>query len=139
MSEPRTRSFQYTGRGKSGAFAWLMQRLSGLALIVLTIGHFLMVHYKPSSGHTWDAVVSRLSSPMFVGLYTAFLILGMYHGVQGLWNIIRDFKLNPVLTMILYGVLVVAALVFLGVGLNTLFTFDPNAGASAVSAVSSVP
>jgi succinate dehydrogenase / fumarate reductase membrane anchor subunit len=123
--EPRTRSFRYNGRGGSGAFAWMMQRLSGLALIILTIGHFLMVHYEPNAGHTWDATVARLTNPMFVGLYTAFLLLGMYHGMQGMWNIIRDFKLKPAISLTLYGILVVMALIFLGIGLNTLFTFNP--------------
>lgn len=124
--EQRTRSFQYNGRGGSGAFAWLMQRLSGLALIILTLGHFFMVHYTPSSGHTWDAVAARLTNPVFIGLYTAFLILAMYHGVQGIWNIIRDFKFKPIVTMILYGLLIVVSLVFLGIGLNTIYSFDPN-------------
>jgi succinate dehydrogenase / fumarate reductase membrane anchor subunit len=103
----------------------MMQRLSGLALIILTIGHFLMVHYEPNAGHTWDATVARLTNPMFVGLYTAFLLLGMYHGMQGMWNIIRDFKLKPAISLTLYGILVVMALIFLGIGLNTLFTFNP--------------
>ncbi len=135
MEEPRTRAFRYKGRGGSGAFAWLMQRLSGLALIILTVGHFLMVHYNPDAGHTWDAVVSRMSNPAFIGLYAAFLILGMYHGVQGIWNIIRDFKLKPIVAISIFGVLVVVSLVFLGMGLNTLFTFDPNAGAQAAASV----
>ena len=123
--EPRTRAFRYNGRGGSGAFAWLMQRLSGLALIILTVGHFLMVHYHPDAGHTWDASANRLTNPIFIGLYTAFLILAMYHGVQGMWNIIRDFRLKPAISITLYGILVVLALIFLGIGLNTLFTFNP--------------
>lgn len=135
MEETRTRAFRFKGRGGSGAFAWLMQRLSGLALIVLTVGHYIMVHYQPASGHTWDAVVSRLSSPVFVGLYAAFLVLGMYHGIQGIWNIIRDFKLKPVVSMTLYGLLLVLALIFLGMGLNTLFTFNPHAGEPSTAAV----
>jgi succinate dehydrogenase hydrophobic anchor subunit len=105
-----------------------MQRLSGVALIVLTVGHFIMVHNNPDAGHTWDAVVSRLSNPLFVGLYSAFLILAMYHGMQGIWNVLRDFKLKPVFAMSIFGTLVVLALVFLGMGLNTLFTFNPHAG-----------
>jgi len=128
MQEARKRSFRYQGSGRSGALAWLLQRLSGLALSVLTVGHFIMVHYEPKAGHTWDAVASRLTNPMFVGLYTAFLILAMYHGVQGIWNIIRDFRLKPIFAISLYGLLIVVSLIFLGIGLNTLFTFNPNAG-----------
>jgi succinate dehydrogenase / fumarate reductase membrane anchor subunit len=134
MEEPRTRAFRYAGRGGSGAFAWMMQRLSGLALIILTVGHYLMMHYKPASGHTWDAVASRLSDPIFVGLYAAFLILAMYHGVQGIWNIIRDFKLKPVVSMSIFGFLLVVSLIFLGIGLNTVFTFNPHAGEQPATA-----
>ena len=65
--ENRKRSFQYSGRGGSGAFAWIMQRLSGLALIVLTLGHFFMVHSSAAAGHTWKSVSERLTHPALIG------------------------------------------------------------------------
>lgn len=135
MAQNTPRSFRYAGRGNGGAFNWILQRLSGVALIVLAVGHYFLVHRAPEQGHTWAATAVRLQSPWFVGLYSAFLILGMYHAIQGMWNIIRDFRLKPVVGMTIYGLLVVAALVFVGMGLNTLFSFDPTMAQQAAATV----
>jgi succinate dehydrogenase hydrophobic membrane anchor protein len=113
-------------KGKSGAGAWMFQRISGVALVVLTVGHYFMMHYAAKSGHDFGSTADRLAQPIYKGLYLAFITIGMYHGVQGLWNIVRDFKLKPSMTYTILGCLVVFALIFLGMGWNTMLTFDPN-------------
>ncbi len=115
----------YAKGKKSGASAWMWQRITGLALVVLTIGHYIMMHYEPKSGHDYGSTASRLSDPVFKGMYLGFITIGMYHGVQGCWNVIRDFKLKPWLSYTLFGTLVILAFIFLGIGYNTVFTFDP--------------
>ena len=56
MAQETPRSFRYPGRGNTGgAFNWLLQRLSGVALIILAVGHYLLVHSSPEQGHTWAA------------------------------------------------------------------------------------
>lgn len=115
----------YAKGKKSGAPAWMWQRITGLALVVLTVGHYVWMHYEPKSGHSFDTSADRLASPVFKGMYLGFITIGMYHGIQGCWNIIRDFKLRRWLSYTLLGALVIAALVFLGIGYNTVLTFDP--------------
>ena len=113
-------------KGKGGAPAWMMQRITGIALVILTVGHYILMHYAPKSGHDYSTTADRLSMPIFKGLYLAFITIGMYHGVQGLWNIIRDFKFKPSIAYTLLGTLIIVALIFVGIGWNTMLTFDPN-------------
>jgi len=110
----------------SGAPAWMLQRITGLALVILTVGHYIMMHYTPASGHDYDWTAARLASPMFKGLYLGFITIGMYHGLQGCWNVVRDFKFRPWLTYTIFGSLLVAGIIFLGIGWNTMLTFDPT-------------
>ena len=116
----------YSRSKKSGASAWMWQRISGLALVVLTVGHYIMMHYNPVTGHDYAAAGERLSIPLYKGLYIAFITIGMYHGLQGVYNVIRDFKLRPWLHLTLWGTILIAGIVFVGIGWNTLLTFDPN-------------
>ncbi len=115
----------YTRSRNSGAPAWWMQRITGLALVVLTVGHYILMHYNPTSGHDYGETAARLASPWFKGVYLGFITIGMYHGLNGVWNIIRDFKMKSMWGQTLFGLLVVAGLVFIAVGWNTILTFDP--------------
>ena len=115
----------YSRSRKSGAPAWYLQRISGLALVVLTVGHYILMHYNPTSGHDYGETASRLMSPWFKGLYLGFITIGMYHGLQGCFNIVRDFKMKPMWSMTIIGVLLVAGVIFVAVGWNTVLTFDP--------------
>jgi succinate dehydrogenase / fumarate reductase membrane anchor subunit len=115
----------YSRSRKSGAPAWWMQRITGLALVVLTVGHYILMHYNPTSGHDYGETASRLASPWFKGVYLGFITIGMYHGLNGVWNIVRDYKMKPLVGMSIFGILVLAGIIFVGMGWNTILTFDP--------------
>ncbi len=115
----------YSRPRRSGAPAWWLQRVTGLALVVLLVGHYIMMHYNQVSGHDYGETASRLASPWFKGLYLGFITIGMYHGLQGCWNIVRDYKIRPAVGLTIFGVLVVAGIIFVAVGWNTILTFDP--------------
>jgi succinate dehydrogenase / fumarate reductase membrane anchor subunit len=116
----------YSRGKKSGAPSWMMVRITGLLLVILTVGHYVMMHYNPASGHDYDWTSARLSSPIFKGMYLAFITIGMYHGLLGIWNIVRDFKFRKWLTYTIFGAILIAGIVFIGIGWNTMLTFDPN-------------
>jgi len=103
----------------------MWQRITGLALVVLTVGHYILMHYNPVSGHDYDATAQRLSMPIFKGLYLAFITIGMYHGLQGVYNVIRDFKLRQWLHLTIWGIVLLTGIFMLGLGWNTMLTFDP--------------
>ena len=52
--------YKYKGTKDSGSKSWLLQRISGLALVVFMIGHYVLMHYTPESAHTYDAVLGRM-------------------------------------------------------------------------------
>jgi succinate dehydrogenase / fumarate reductase membrane anchor subunit len=115
----------YARPRKSGAPAWWLQRVTGLALVFLTVGHYILMHYNPVSGHDYGETASRLSSPWFKGIYLGFITIGMYHGLQGIWNIVRDYKLKPAVGLTIFGVIVIAGVIFVTIGWNTILSFDP--------------
>jgi succinate dehydrogenase hydrophobic membrane anchor protein len=115
----------YSRSRKSGSSAWFWQRITGIALVILTVGHYILMHYNPASGHDYGETASRLSMPIFKAVYLGFITIGMYHGLQGVWNVIRDFKLRPMVSMWLFGIIMVAGIFFVAWGWNTILTFDP--------------
>ena len=121
-----TKHLRNYSSGRGGSKAWMLQRITGIALVVLTVGHYILMHYNPVSGHDYGATAERLSMPIFKGLYLAFITIGMYHGVQGIWNIVRDFKLKAKWSYTIFGLIVIVAVIFVGIGWNTMLTFDPN-------------
>jgi succinate dehydrogenase / fumarate reductase, membrane anchor subunit len=116
----------YSRSRHSGAMPWWMVRITGLALVVLTVGHYVLMHYNPTSGHDYDSTAARLTSPWFKAVYLGFITIGMYHGLLGIWNIVRDYKIKPVVSMTIFGVIVIAGIIFVAMGWNTILTFDPN-------------
>ncbi|HYM20838.1 MAG TPA: hypothetical protein VEW28_07535 [Candidatus Kapabacteria bacterium] len=121
-----TKHLRTYAAGRGGSKAWMLQRITGISLVILTVGHYVLMHYNPKSGHDYGSTADRLSMPIFKGLYLAFITIGMYHGVQGIRNIVRDFKLKAKWSYTIFGVIMIAALIFVGIGWNTMLTFDPN-------------
>ncbi len=115
----------YAKSRKSGAGAWFWQRVTGLALVILTVGHYILMHYNPVSGHDYGETAGRLAQPAFKAVYLGFITIGMYHGLSGVWNVIRDFKLSQKMSMTLFGVIMIFGVIFVAWGWMTLLTFDP--------------
>ena len=86
--------YKYKGTKDSGGRSWLMQRITGLALVVLMIGHYVLMHYTPESGHTYDAVLGRMQYSWYRIIDITFVTLAMYHGLNGVWGVFRDYKLK---------------------------------------------
>ncbi len=72
-----------------------MQRITGLALLILLILHFWVEHFTRDvreNGLTFEVVQRRFfGNPWFVTIDVAFLIIALYHGLNGIRNIIFDF------------------------------------------------
>ena len=116
-------SYKFYQSGKSGASPWFLQRATGLILAIVMIFHYLLMHYNIDSGHTYEAVLARMQNPLYKMLQGTFVVLGLYHGIQGSWNVFRDFKMSPWLSYTLYGLLVFLGIGFGVLGLSTIFKF----------------
>lgn len=72
---------------------WLFMRISGLALIVLAVGHTLIMHL-PAGGVSrvnFAFVATRWENPLWRAWDWALLVLALIHGVNGLRNITLDY------------------------------------------------
>jgi succinate dehydrogenase / fumarate reductase, membrane anchor subunit len=118
-----TKTFKFEGARGSGAKNWYMQRITGILLVVVLIGHYILMHATPDAGHTYNAVMERLGQPIWKIIDMTFVTLGLWHGLNGLWNVIRDYELKPWLTTTIYTIIVLVALAFWFLGLNTILSF----------------
>jgi succinate dehydrogenase hydrophobic anchor subunit len=69
----------------NGAGRWLIQRVSGIALLAMLLAHFWMTH-SAGGEITYEAVMQRLSQPYWKIYNLTFLVLCIYHGLNGGWR-----------------------------------------------------
>ncbi len=84
MSVPYTSS-------RAGRFGWMMQRVSALLLIALAFAHFGIQHFSSDAVSTGLTVAARMSNPWWQAFYVIFIILALYHGINGLLGVIADY------------------------------------------------
>jgi succinate dehydrogenase / fumarate reductase cytochrome b subunit len=81
-------------RGREIYFAWLLHRVSGLAIILFLFLHIVdtsLVGFGPGA---YDTFVSVYRFPPFRVLEVALVAAVLYHGVNGVRIIIVDFFEN---------------------------------------------
>ena len=116
-------AMRYKGPARSGgAVAWFLQRLSGLVLLVLLLVHFAVLHGGDGLV-TYEKVVSRLATPAWKTFDLLFLVLGIFHGMNGFLMVIRDYAAPGWKRGALYAAVVVAGAVFLILGCLTVIPF----------------
>lgn len=127
--------FKYQRSSGSGSFSWVVQRITGIVLVVVLIGHYILMHYNPESGHTYDAVLARMQSSWYRVLDLTFVVLAMYHGLNGVWSIFRDYKLKPWQTITVISLLIIFGLAFTLWGIKTILDIPYISNNSVVSLV----
>jgi succinate dehydrogenase / fumarate reductase, membrane anchor subunit len=79
----------------SRAINWYLQRITGAALLLLLILHFWVEHFTTEVRHgglTFEVIQQRFfQNRWFVAIDIAFLLIALYHGLNGVRNIIFDF------------------------------------------------
>jgi succinate dehydrogenase / fumarate reductase membrane anchor subunit len=112
--------FKYQRSRTTGSTSWVIQRITGIVLVVVMIGHYILMHYNPESGHSYDAVLARMQSSWYRVLDLTFIVLGMYHGLNGVWGIFRDYKLKPWQSITVFSLILVFGLAFTLWGIKTI-------------------
>lgn len=108
----------------AGLWNWLLQRITGALLIVFIIAHFWVTHFAvPGELITFDRVTERLQSAFFIALDSALLATTIYHGLNGVRNVVVDFGIGPVTRQAVSWTLVVIGLITFVYGLNALVPF----------------
>ena len=110
---------------RSGRFQWMMQRVSAVLLLVLVFVHFALQHFTPDAVSTGLTVAARFNNPWWQAFYVIFVVLGLYHGVNGLIGIINDYAPKQLVRGIAALVLWTAAAAFIIVGVKNILTPRP--------------
>jgi len=75
---------------------WYLQRITGGALLVLLIAHFWVEHFMTAQLRrgdlTYEAILGRISNPVWQAIDIAFLLIALYHGLNGFRNILLDYS-----------------------------------------------
>ncbi len=112
--------FKYQVSRTTGSTGWVIQRITGIVLVVIMISHYILMHYNPESGHSYEAVLARMQSSWYRVLDLTFIVLGMYHGLNGVWGIFRDYKLKPWQSITVFSLILVLGLAFTLWGIKTI-------------------
>ncbi|MCK5075360.1 MAG: succinate dehydrogenase, hydrophobic membrane anchor protein [Calditrichia bacterium] len=115
-------SYRFEGSNTSGSFGWFFQRITGLILFIQLFAHFFIAHNTWDAGHDWQTIVTRLSSPYMRTFYLVFVVLGLYHGLNGVWAVFRDYNMSAMTRKVVF-TLIVTAGIFMGMlGIITMVT-----------------
>ena len=88
-------------RGTPGFWLWLLQRFSGLLLIVFVALHGWFTHFaqvgnvetgSQAEAVTFEVVSQRLAQGFFVFFDFALLALVLYHGLNGIRGILLEWR-----------------------------------------------
>src|ERR687896_1678546 len=101
-------------------FWWYFMRLSGLALVILALGHMFIMHVlvELTGGEINFAFVqSRWGTPFWRIYDFLLLVLAFVHGANGARVVISDYVAQPTARRLLVGSLLVISVIWLLLGM----------------------
>ncbi len=99
------------------AVGWYLQRITGAALLMLLVAHFWVEHFMSAELRrgelSYEAILSRISNPLWQYIDIAFLVIALYHGLNGVRNIVLDFsRVGPLAARVITALLVAVGLLW---------------------------
>ena len=121
------------------AFNWVMQRVTGALLVLLLVMHFWVEHFMEGPVRqgqlSFKVIQERIANPWMQAVDIAFLFVALYHGLNGLRNIVLDYdKVGPRAARFATAVIILAGIVWAYWGV-TAFVGNPEIGKGLNSAV----
>lgn len=114
----------WTPDARTGAWNWFIQRLTAALLVIFILAHFWVTHFAvPGEEITFKGVTGRLQSPFFLVLDSLLLATAIYHGLNGVRNVVYDFNMNPGIKKTISWLLLIIGIITFGYGLNALVPF----------------
>ncbi|OLR90516.1 succinate dehydrogenase hydrophobic membrane anchor subunit [Actinokineospora bangkokensis] len=126
LDKPRSPRRPAARRSNFEMASWLFMRISGVALIVLVLGHLFIMNILDGGVHriNFAFVAGRWSSPFWQLWDLSMLWLAEIHGGNGLRTVINDYARKDATRFWLKVLLYVSMVVILGLGSYVIFTFD---------------
>src|SRR4051794_6979526 len=128
LDKPRSPKRPAARRSNFELYSWLFMRISGMALIILVLGHLLIMNILDGGVHriNWGFVAGRWASPFWQFWDLLMLWLAEIHGGNGLRVIISDYARKDATRFWLKMALYTSLVLILALGTFVIFTFDPN-------------
>ncbi len=120
-------------------FWWYFMRLSGLALVLLALGHMFIMHVLVElTGQevNFAFVQSRWGTPFWRIYDLALLVLAFVHGANGARVVIGDYVAHRTARRLLVSFLIALCVIWLLLGIAVIAFFDPDAVAATASRLS---
>ncbi len=96
--EPRARAARPV-RSAGGGWGWLLQVITGAALLVLVVVHLVAQHFvvqAPGGLRDHAQVLAYLSNPVIVVIESLFLVAVTWHAMLGVRSILLDLGLGEI-------------------------------------------
>lgn len=114
--------------------AFMFMRMSGIALLVLAVGHILIQHVLNSSGNLSLQFVADQWNTWGWKAYDMFLLIfAITHGFNGLRNVLEDYIHNRSALKVIYVVLLIFMVVTIIWSAIAIAAFDPEAARAAAA------
>ncbi|MGD2090096.1 MAG: succinate dehydrogenase, cytochrome b556 subunit [Candidatus Aminicenantes bacterium] len=112
----RTKIFDLNYYKFIGSWAWILHRLSGLALIFYLTLHIWVINTLTMGPEKFNNVTQFLSSPLFKLLEAGLWGVILYHAFNGIRVVIVDFFKGSLMHKKLFAVLIAIAFVLWALG-----------------------
>lgn len=102
-----------TSTKTQGVWAWILQRFTAVLLLFFLGTHIFVLHYIPEN-LTIDflGVAARFKSVMYIFIDSGLLAASLYHGFNGVRNILFDFFVDDGKRKFINIILLIAGIVF---------------------------
>jgi succinate dehydrogenase / fumarate reductase cytochrome b subunit len=126
MLYKRTKIFDFNYRKFTGSWAWILHRLSGLALIFYLVLHIWVINTLTRGAEQFDRIMKFLGSPLFKFLEVGLWGVILYHAFNGVRIVIVDFSKGSLIHKKSYYILIAAAFILWAAGSFLILTHIHN-------------
>jgi len=107
-------------------YAWFFMRVSGIALLILALGHLLVMHIIHNVDNIdFKFVAARYATPFWRTYDLLLLWLALLHGVNGVRTVVEDYVHPPGWRTASLASLYLLGFVLLALGSLIILTFQP--------------
>ena len=107
-----------------GVWAWIWQRITAALLLFLLGTHIFVLHYIPENMNIdFAGVAIRFKSAMYFVIDSGLLAASLFHGLNGVRNIVFDYVVAEDNRNLVSWILIIAGLAFFVWGAYALTFF----------------
>jgi succinate dehydrogenase / fumarate reductase, membrane anchor subunit len=107
-----------------GVWAWILQRVTAVLVLLLLSSHLAVLHYIPRNlTITFAGVAQRMADVLYFITDSGLLIIALYHGLNGVRAILFDYVTGESARRSITYVLLVVGVAFLLWGEYALTAF----------------